>query len=207
MMIEIDNILDVEKYINDVDAVIFDLDDTLYSEKDYVRSGFSFIAEYFDIPMLELELWNSFEQGKKPIDDVFEKRKMIEKKDRALQIYRMQNPKIQMYSGTSEMLERIKILNKKIGIITDGRPEGQRAKIKALGLESIFDKIIITDELGGPGFRKPNSEAFILMQRALEVSFEKMVYIGDNIEKDFIAPHLLGMKQIHYNNLDGIYTI
>ena len=33
-MIEIDNILDIEKYIDGLDAVIFDLDDTLYSEKD-----------------------------------------------------------------------------------------------------------------------------------------------------------------------------
>ena len=37
-MIEIANILEVEKNIADVEVVIFDLDDTLYSEKDYVRS-------------------------------------------------------------------------------------------------------------------------------------------------------------------------
>ncbi len=39
-MTEIQNILDVERLIKDVDAVIFDLDDTLYPEKEYVRSGY-----------------------------------------------------------------------------------------------------------------------------------------------------------------------
>lgn len=47
-MVEIDNIIDVKKDINNVDAVIFDLDDTLYSEKEYVRSGYQKIAEYFE---------------------------------------------------------------------------------------------------------------------------------------------------------------
>lgn len=38
-MIEIDKITDVSNYIDDLKAVVFDLDDTLYSEKEYVRSG------------------------------------------------------------------------------------------------------------------------------------------------------------------------
>lgn len=46
------------------------------------------------------------------------------------------------------MLERLK-QNYKLGLITDGRPEGQKAKIKALRLGKYFDEIIITDELVG----------------------------------------------------------
>lgn len=46
--------------------------------------------------------------------------------------------------------------NHKVGLITDGRPEGQRAKIKAFGLDGIFEHIIITDELGGTEYRKPD---------------------------------------------------
>ena len=38
-MLEIQDILEVEKYIDDVDAVVFDLDDTLYSEKEYWREN------------------------------------------------------------------------------------------------------------------------------------------------------------------------
>ena len=39
-MILINNILESEMYLNDIQAVIFDLDDSLYSEKSYVRSGY-----------------------------------------------------------------------------------------------------------------------------------------------------------------------
>lgn len=34
-------------YIDGLKAVIFDLDDTLYSEKDYVKSGYAAIAKVF----------------------------------------------------------------------------------------------------------------------------------------------------------------
>ena len=90
-----------------------------------------------------------------------------------------------------------------MGIITDGRPEGQYAKIRALGLN--VDELIITDELGGIEFRKPNEMAFRLMKMKMDVPYEKMVYIGDNIKKDFIAPKKLGMRSIWFKNPDGLY--
>jgi putative hydrolase of the HAD superfamily len=101
------------------------------------------------------------------------------------------------------MLQRLKKQGKKIGIITDGRPEGQRAKIAALQLK--VDECIITDELGGIEYRKPNELAFRLMQERMQVPYEKMVYIGDNIKKDFIAPKRLGMKCIYVRLKDGLY--
>lgn len=197
------DILDVEKYFSNIDAVIFDLDDTLYSEKQYIRSGYKKIAEYFNIPDMEEEMWNSFENGGKAIDEVLKAHGLISKKEQALYIYRFQEPKISLYSGVGELLIRIK-KKKKIGIITDGRPEGQRAKLKALNIN--VDKVIITDELGGTEYRKPNPKAFEIMQKELNTEFEKMVYIGDNIKKDFIAPQKLGMKYIWFKNPDGLYV-
>ena len=197
------DILDVEKYFSNIDAVIFDLDDTLYSEKQYIRSGYKKIAEYFNIPDMEEEMWNCFENGGKAIDEVLKAHGLISKKEQALYIYRFQEPKISLYSGVGELLIRIK-KKKKIGIITDGRPEGQRAKLKALNIN--VDKVIITDELGGAEYRKPNPKAFEIMQKELNTEFEKMVYIGDNIKKDFIAPQKLGMKYIWFKNPDGLYV-
>ena len=196
------DILDVEKYFSNIDAVIFDLDDTLYSEKQYIRSGYKKIAEYFNIPDMEEEMWNCFENGGKAIDEVLKAHGLISKKEQALYIYRFQEPKISLYSGVGELLVRIK-KKKKIGIITDGRPEGQRAKLKALNIN--VDKVIITDELGGTEYRKPNPKAFEIMQKELNIEFEKMVYVGDNIKKDFIAPQKLGMKYIWFKNPDGLY--
>lgn len=201
-MVVIDSILDVERYLDDVDAVIFDLDDTLYSEKEYVRSGYQKIAEYLNKPELAEQMWQVFGNGGKAIDEVFEVNGLLDKKDEALRIYRYQEPSIHLYEGVSEMINRLKYI-KKVGIITDGRPEGQRAKIKALGLD--IDEIIVTDELGGIEFRKPNEIAFKLMQEHMNVDFCRMVYVGDNTNKDFIAPEKLGMKWIWFKNCDGLY--
>lgn len=195
-MVEIENILDVEKHIEGLDAVIFDLDDTLYSEKEYVRSGYRLIAEKYGVP--EEELWEAFLRKEPAIDVVMEKYGLGEKKQEAVEIYRNQTPSIHLYPGVREILGRIK----KKGIITDGRPEGQRAKIRALGLESI--PFIITDELGGVQYRKPNPTVFKIMLR--DLATKEAAYVGDNIAKDFIAPEKLGMRCIWFKNPDGLYT-
>ena len=109
------------------------------------------------------------------------------------------------------MLVRLRQEGYILGIITDGRPDGQRAKIIALGLDSLVDEIILTDELGGTEARKPSDKAFLIMhERFNKISCEKidyseMCYVGDNTAKDFIAPAALGMRAIWFENPAGIY--
>lgn len=204
-MIEINNILEVESLIDDIDFVVFDLDDTLYSEKEYVLSGFSKIAEEFGIPKLASELWVAFTQGEKAIDVVFENEGMVDRKTEAINIYRNQMPEIHLYDGVWDMLNRFKRSGRIIGLLTDGRPEGQHAKIEALKLKGLFDEIVVTDELGGIGCRKPNKIGFEMLHTRAGIPYEKMAYIGDNLNKDFVAPEKLGMKCIHFSNKDGLY--
>lgn len=105
-----------------------------------------------------------------------------------------------------ELLNHIRAEGKKVGIITDGRPEGQRNKIEALGLEKLVDDIIITDELGGAQFRKPCDIAFRILQNRWRLSANEIVYIGDNPTKDFQAPKQLGMRSMYFANPDGLYS-
>lgn len=102
------------------------------------------------------------------------------------------------------MIEGLKKKGIKVGIITDGRPEGQRNKIEALDLD--VDDVIITDELGGTQFRKPCDIAFRIMKMRWKLNPADIVYIGDNPVKDFQAPQQLGMRSIYYNNKDGLYS-
>lgn len=44
-MIQINKITEVQNYLDGLEAVIFDLDDTLYGEKEYVRSGYREVAK------------------------------------------------------------------------------------------------------------------------------------------------------------------
>ena len=208
-MITIHAILQAEEIAKTCKLAIFDLDDTLYSEKAYVQSGYKAIATAFpEIENAYEKLWNAFLRGEQAIDQVLlaENQHTRENKDKCLQIYRFHTPNIQLYDGVYEMLERLKGSGVKLGLITDGRSEGQREKIKALGIESLFDSVIITDELGGVEYRKPCEKAFVITCNRLGVAFADAVYIGDNPKKDFIAPQKLGMQACYFKNPDGLYT-
>lgn len=183
-------------------GVIFDLDDTLYPEREYVRSGFKKVSDYFG-GGFEEKLWGYFEAGKPAIDELLKELKRENEKPKALEIYRSHKPDIHLYPGVKEMLNELKAKGYKLGIITDGRPEGQRNKIKSLGLE--VDDIIITDELGGIQFRKPCDIAFRILAMRWRMNPADIVYVGDNPAKDFHAPKQLGMRSIWFKNPDGIY--
>ena len=188
-----------------IKGVIFDLDDTLYSEKQYVRSGYKKIGDYLGREDAEEKLWSYFENGRKSIDEYLSEIGEEDKRADCLKIYREQVPEITLYEGVVEMIEELKAKCIKVGIITDGRPEGQRNKIKALGLDSLIDDIIITDELGGIQFRKPCDIAFRIMQNRWRLPYEQIVYVGDNPNKDFQACRQLGMRWKYFRNDDGLY--
>ena len=208
-MIEINKLSEVTEHLSGIQAVIFDLDDTLYNEKAYVRSGYHAVAECLpEVKGAEEKLWHFFEEGKSAIDELLKAEGLFtEKRKRTcLQEYREHIPTIFLDADVRELLLRLRSEGRFLGIITDGRPEGQRAKIKALGLEALVDAIIVTDELGGVECRKPSPLAFEKMQEIADVPYDRMCYIGDNTKKDFIAPDKLGMRSIWYCNAEGLYS-
>lgn len=207
-MITINNITDVMNYLDGIKVVVFDLDDTLYSEKEYVRSGYHEIAKILPfIKNVEDKLWNFFENKKSAIDELLISENCFsdDLKNKCLEVYRNQEPSLHLYPGVEDMLTKLRKQGFKLGMITDGRPEGQRAKLKSLDIEKYFDKIIITDELGGIEYRKPNQKSFIIMNDHFGFNYEEMCYIGDNIIKDFNGPLILNMRIIYFKNADGIY--
>lgn len=185
-------------------GIIFDLDDTLYSEKEYVKSGHKAVSDYLG-GGFEEKLWNFFENGKAAIDELLAELNREDEKNEVLSIYRNHNPIIHLYPGVIKMLKELKDKGMKIGIITDGRSEGQRNKIDALGLKGLVDDIIITDELGGIQFRKPCDIAFRILLTKWRMNPADVSYVGDNADKDFQAPQQLGMKCFWLKNTDGIY--
>ena len=188
-------------------GVVFDLDDTLYDEKDYVRSGFAAVAEYLGDPRAAEKLTEYFEIHSKPaIDAYLEETAQTEKKADCLKIYREHKPNITLREGARELIVSLKEKGIKVGIITDGRPNGQRAKLEALGLLSLVDDVIITDELGGEQFRKPCDIAFRIMQRKWQIPFGEIIYVGDNPAKDFAAPRQLGMRSLQFYCENGLYS-
>ena len=191
--------------VGEIKGVIFDLDDTLYSEKEYVKSGFKAVSDYLG-ENYEETLWGYFNARKPAIDELLnEIGRNIEKND-VIRIYRSHKPDIHLYNGVVEMIDTLKQRGIKVGVITDGRPEGQKRKLEALGLWKLVDDVIVTDELGGIQFRKPCDIAFRIMITKWRLNPSEIIYVGDNPIKDFQAPIQLGMRSLWYRNKEGIYS-
>ena len=185
-----------------IKGVIFDLDDTLYSEKEYVKSGYKAVSDYLG-GGYEEKLWIFFEAGKRAIDELLKELEREKENAKVLEVYRSHKPDIHLYPGVAEMIVDLKAKGIKVGIITDGRPDGQRNKLDALGLD--VDDVIITDELGGIQFRKPCDIAFRIMTTRWRLNPADVVYVGDNPAKDFQAAQQLGMRSLWFKNVKGLY--
>lgn len=194
-------------------AVIFDLDDTLYPEIDYVISGFKVVSKYISnkINMKSDQVFNKllklFEQDRNNVFDRLLQSYDVDKEivKECVNLYRNHFPDIKLTEEVHELLQLLKENGFKIGIITDGRPEGQWNKIKALGLEKYCDSIIVTDELGGIEYRKPSEIPYKKILQELGIEGKEAVYIGDNPVKDFITANKLGMFTIMFKNNKGLY--
>lgn len=209
-VIRIQSLQQIVDHLDGVKAVIFDMDDTLYGEKQYVKSGYSEVARVLGdrVTHAQQKLWQFFTEGKNAIDQLLLSENIYseELKNACVAAYRNQMPQIALYDGVAELLETLKQQGYRLGMITDGRPEGQRAKIQALELSRYMEHIIITDELGGVAYRKPNPLAFRMMAEHFGLEYAQMVYIGDNPRKDFIACEELGMRAVYFVNRDGLYS-
>lgn len=167
---------------------IFDLDDTLTYEINYLKSAYKEIALSLEGELLYDQMLHWYQKGQ----DVFQlvsNLYSVSKED-LLQMYRGHYPVISLNEGALEVLDEVKKKGHLLGIITDGRSITQRNKLKALGIEDLFDQIIISEEFGST---KPNEKNYKVFATADESDY---FYIGDNVTKDFLIPNLLGWNSV-----------
>jgi len=187
----------------DLKAVIFDLDDTLYPEHAYVRSGFRAVADWCEIH-LGLSSKGAFEV----LDDLFLRGVRGDTFDLLLErfakpahhvadmvrVYRDHTPSIETYPGVPSFLSQVGS-RYRTGLITDGYAEVQRKKLTALALAPFFDAVVFSDDLGR-SFWKPAPEPFRRALSLLGVEPAEAVYIGDNPAKDFVGARGAGLATI-----------
>lgn len=198
--------------------ILFDLDDTLYKELDFVYGGFKEVCKYLankynkDEELLYKDTIEELnKQGRGKIFNIIcERHNMSEDIRNLVEIYREARPQIGLYEDAECILNYLKgnlkmddyeflkgktEISYKIGIITDGKASVQWNKIKLLGLEKLVDKIIVTDDYGLE-FWKPNEFAYLEMLKYFDVKKEQCIYVGDNPNKDFIGARKVGIKTI-----------
>jgi len=184
-----------------INTIIFDLDDTLYKELDFVYGAFKEVCTYLsnkynkDEKQLYKDILNTLEEhGRGKIFNIIcEKYNMKADIKELVKIYREAKPKISLYEDAKYILTYLKAKN--VGIITDGKASVQWNKIKLLGLEKMVDKIIVTDDFG-LDFWKPHEFAYREMLKYFNCTSEQCIYVGDNPHKDFIGARKVGMHTV-----------
>ncbi len=198
-----------------VKAVIFDLDDTLISEKEYIKSGYFHISKVLSLKIgiskenIFADLMELFQVSSNNVfNRLYEKYNIQYSKEMILNLvheYRGHFPDVQFYDDVLSCLQELKSAGIKTGIITDGYVVAQRQKLIAVEADKYFDEIIVTDELGRE-YWKPHPKAFKLMKEKLKVNFDEMIYIGDNPEKDFYISKIYPIKTCRIIRRDVIHS-
>lgn len=196
-----------------IKAVIFDLDDTLIAERQYIESGYRHVAKrlHNTVDKNEHTLYQMLirlleESPKNVFNRLFDKLGFTYTQDNIIELvteYRNHLPSIAFFDDVLPCLELLKTKGIKTGIITDGYANAQHQKLKAVRADSLFDNIIITDELGRD-YWKPHPKAFEMMKKKLNIAFEEMIYVGDNPEKDFYISIIHPIKTVRIYR-DGVY--
>ena len=171
---------------------VFDLDDTLFSERQYEVSGITAVWNYLNkfcpkiIDQLSLEMLVRSRTQWVELIIKKESENYIFSRDQLLDIYRNHFPDIELYTDSAKILSFL-VENK-------------------ANIEQLFDLIIISEEIG---YAKPNHICYKLIEERFPLSC--FVYIGDNPRKDFVAPNARGWltyglkdrgRNIHSQNVE-----
>lgn len=201
-----------------IKAVLFDLDDTLYREQDFVEQAFRNVAGIMADHLARKGMRDEAptpeslsgqmvrlmeEEGRGEIFNRLCERYEVDIPVRELvRIYRETEPALSLYPDGEELLVWLENRNMKTGLITDGNVQVQYRKIRALGLDKRLNVVLASYDLG---LTKPDPEVYAYCIGKLGIAPEEALYIGDNPLKDFIGARRLGMKTARIVRPEGMH--
>lgn len=164
---------------------VFDLDDTLFPEMDFVRSAYRAVAARWGWHLLPAML--AAQTPRAAFDSTGVDAAAV------LDLYRGHKPDISLPWRSLYTLASLHNRGCPLAVITDGRSVTQRNKLEALGIGRFVDKedVFISEEVGAS---KVSGEAFgRVMSRYPGRDY---VYVGDNPAKDFAPARKLGWDTV-----------
>ena len=193
-----------------VHTVVFDMDDTLFPEREYVLGGFkavdAWLAARHGISGFHARAGQLFAAGRRGriFDEALaelgrpEGAKWVPE---MLAVYRGHQPAIALTEDTIEILEWTE-QRFQLALISDGYLDVQRGKAGALGLSRWIPCQVFSDEWGREAW-KPSERPFREVMARLIGEPAGYVYVADNPRKDFIAPRRLGWKTVRFRRTGG----
>ena len=101
---------------------------------------------------------------------------------------------LEPYPGVRQLLGRL-AAQVPLGLVSDGDPAGQQAKLDALDLAPYFTTVVLSDTLGRE-HRKPDPLPFAIALRDLGVKPTRAIYIGDRPSKDVAGAAAAGLAAV-----------
>lgn len=102
-------------------------------------------------------------------------------------------------AGAGEVLRAVKESGYLVGLISNtGRTPGSalRQVLRIHGMDSFIDAMVFSNEHGAC---KPQLSIFEELRAALDVSFDEMLFVGDNPYVDVLGAQRCGMRAVHFD--------
>lgn len=186
-----------------IEAVLFDLDDTLFAQQDWLDGAWRAVATAgaawgIDAQDFEKALLSVSREGSdrgRIIDRALERIGATGDIGTLVSVFKSYAPaRLEPYPGVADAITGLSALVR-LGLVTDGDVAIQRAKLEALRLGSLFDSIVFSDQLGRE-YRKPHPAPFVRALGALGVDTSCAVFVGDRPDKDVAGAQHAGMRAV-----------
>ncbi len=194
-------------------AVLFDLDDTLYPEGEFYRSGFAWVAEELERRGIgpatsTREVMESIHFNESR-DGVFDKVAArigfpADWVPELVGLFHKHRPRVSLPEKSKQLLARLRP-QYRLGIVTDGHAAVQRRKIESLGVEPLVDAIVVADDLGREHW-KPHPLPLLTCCKMLGVDAAESVFVGDNPERDMQCARNAGAVGVRLRSGDGYFN-
>ncbi|KZN25667.1 haloacid dehalogenase [Haladaptatus sp. R4] len=191
-----------------IDTLLFDLDDTLleYEQRspDVLAASFDRVGvdSFFDIPAYHARYDEFLEAGLSVNDQrancfaaIARENGYDEETGRAVAAAFAEvrdHSRVRFLPGASETLEAL-TGEHALGIVTNGAPEMQRAKMAALGVERYVDTIVFA---GHDAPAKPNPEPFERALSELDSTPERALHVGNSLDTDVPGAKAAGLGAV-----------
>ena len=186
----------VENVINRYDAFIFELDNVLYPEKDYLLQVYYLFSQFMEytvqINAAEMLTFMKAEYEAHGADAIFDKTKahfFLEEQYRVNFNLLNSNAKLPLklllFPEVALFLKNITEKGKKIFLLTTGNPEKQLNKVRQIEWEGLAEqiKVYFADEIAQISSLKPLN--FLSQEHDLQP--DKVLYIGKDIADENMA--------------------
>ena len=191
-----------------MELIFFDLDNTLTDRKATVNAYTHYFVDSFSsslkfgISVRDLsEQFNRFDKGGYETHearsllirnlDIWQHKQTVSELSSHWQHW-VPNHAIAM-KGLNECLDELRQLEFRLCLVSNGQSKNQRQKINRLSVESYFEKIIISEEVG---CSKPDKKIFTIALDAMGAKAENAFFVGDHPINDCIGSRKLGFTPI-----------